>query len=802
MSWPYGAGRIWVALWRPRGFLPLATLTLGIGLAAFTSAYTMVDSLLYASPFPHHASIVVYGEEDREPASRAASPMAYDAIGLPPGVVSRGAANMAESVNVHARGRAKLARGQRVDAGFLPTLGVQSILPDDTSIPFERGIMLSHAFWRDWLDADPGVVGRTMTVNGATMSVRGVLPADYRLLADIDLLLPLPSATLSRDDAANLMAIARLAPGVSGDDVSRWLHARSVTRAGASYGTVPLDVVLTSGSRSVVLLFFTCSLVVLAVAGLNLSSLMLTRELRRTHETSLIVEFGGFGWRSKLQSIADVAAISVVASVIGLSLARAIVVVIRPFVPRSWLLSALPIDLSWRICVTAALAAVVVTTAAAVLGSLHVSPDQLLRTQFATGGTQPAGHARRARRLIVLLQTTMAMLLLVLGVATASRLWRLMQVPLGFEKEGASFVEINPDTQQFPTLDNVRRAADSIRTAVTRLPGVESVGLTTQLPVGRGYFMPFRLPHAGTSHLQYVMVSTGAIDAMGLTLQAGRRIGAEDRAETPAVAMVNQAYLDRIDSRGLGGAVKPASHLVESPPLRIIGVVADTRSAGADKAAEPTVFVPFSQVDAKAYAFVRRLVPVFVVARGAANTTVDPQALRTSIGHVAPGLVAGPQQTFRQLARGATAEARRNAVLAALLSGMALSLACIGLYAVHTLEVVHRKRDMALRDALGATPLDLLGHALSRGIGMATPGVALGLVAAVLLEQGFPRSAVETGAIDAGVSAAAALLMICAALAAVALPSLRAAAVRPVHILRGEPTTSPPWPRRKEVHRS
>lgn len=802
-----GLARTWRGLWRPRGFLLLASVTLAIGLAAFTSTVAMVDSLLMAPSFPNHASIVVYGEQDRDPHNRATSPMSYDAIGLPRGAVSRGAAQVAESVNVRSGGWERLARAQRVDAGFLPTLGVRSLFPEDPSIAFEGGVMLSYAFWRDRLAGDPNVVGRPIAVNGEAMRVNGVLPQDYRFLADIDLLLPLPSTRASHDTAANLVAIARLAPGVSGDSVERWIHARLAAtamplRPGCGcipvFGTLPLDVILTSKARPTALLFLGCALLVLAIAGVNLSNLMLTRALWRTHETCLTIAFGGRGWRSKRPLIADVVAISIGALFIGLPVADALFRAVSPFVPDSWLVSALPDHIGWRACLAAACASIAVTTAAATLGAVHVNPDRLLRTQFASGGPLSAGLTRPARRLMVLVQTALATLLLVLGVATASRLWRLTHVPLGFQQTGASFVEINPDVRQFPTLDDVRRTADTIRTAAMHLPRVSAAGVATMLPIGPGFFMPFRRPLGGTSYLQYVMVSPGAMEATGMTLVAGRNLDAGDRAATPAVAMVNQAYLAHIDSRGMGASVTPESHLIANRPLRIVGVVGDTRSAGAERAAEPTVFVPFSQVDANAYAFIRRLVPTFVVIRASGDAVLEPQTLQTLVQQVAPGVAAGPPQSFRQLARQATTEARRNAALAAMFSGMALSLACIGLYAVQALEVTNRCRDIALRDALGATPLDLLGHTLSRGLGMATPGVALGLTAAIVLERAVGSPAFEIGTIDIGVTAEVALMMLFVSLGAVALPSLRAAAVRPTYILRGELTTSPRWPRRNE----
>lgn len=796
MSWSrHGLMRACRALWRPRGFLPLTSLTLAIGLVALTSALAMVESLLRAPPFPHHASIVVYGEEDRDPASRAASPLFYDAIGLPPGVISRGAAQVAESVNVRSGGRDRLARVQRVDAGFLPTLGVTSIFPEDTSIAFDHGIMLSYAFWRDWMGGDPRVVGRRVTVNGIAMAVRGVLPADYRLLADIDFLMPLSSTGISGDDAANLVAVARLAPGMSADRVAAWIQARLVTsgmplRPGCRclpvYATTPLDVVLTSKARPVVMLFFYCSLLVLIVAGVNLSNLMLTRALRRTQETCLAIAFGGGGWQPRLPLIVDIVAISAGALAIGLPLAHVMVVAVRPLVPASWLVTALPIELDSRTCAAAGLTSVTVTLLAAILGSVHTRPDRLLRMQLGSGGTSTAGLAQRARRLMLLVQTALATVLLVLGVAMAAQWWRAMQVPLGFNAAAAGFVEINPDATQFPALDDVLRADTAMRAAALRRPGIDAVGLSTLLPIGAGLFMPFLKPDGATTYLQYGLVSPGAMEAMGVTRVAGRSLDAGDRAVTPVVAMVNQAYLDHIDRHGIGGWVTPASLRGANRPMRIVGVVADTRSAGAEHAAVPTVYVPFAQVDPAVYAFIRRFVPTFIVTRGPGSSVADAPTMRTLVHDVAPGLATGAWQSFGRLAGEATAQARRNASLATIFAGMALSLAAIGLYAVQSLEVARGRRDIALRDALGATPLDLLGHLLSRGLGMALPGVAVGLVSAAVLGRIVVHPAIEAGVIDVGVVAAVALLMIVAALAAVALPSLRAAAVRPATILRGE----------------
>ncbi|MGY3228753.1 putative ABC transport system permease protein [Luteibacter sp. HA06] len=791
--------RTWRNLWLPRGFLPLASITLAIGLAAFAAALTVAECLLGSPPFPHDASLVMYGEQDRDPVSRAASPMAYDILGLPPGVISRGAAQFPESVNVRSGNNESLVRAQRVDEGFLPTMGIGSVLPDDPSIAFAHSVMLSNTFWRRSMGGDPQVVGRFVTVDGEAMRVRGVLPPEYRLFADTDMLLPRRSTGPSRNSAANIVAFARLAPGVSAESLAPWMQeklsasalpARADCHCAPVYEAVPIARVLTYKARPVVLLFMAGALLVLAVAGVNLSNIMLSRALRRTHETCLMTAFGGKGWRPMLPMIADVVAIGTCALILALPIAHALVMVVRNYIPAAWLISASPIDLDWRVNLTTGGASLVVATASATLGLVHASPTRLLRTLFASGGTSPAGLGRRTRRYLVLVQTAIATLLLALGVATACRLWRATQIPLGFHATGASFVEINPDPDQFPTPNDVHRATEAIRSAAMRQPGIDAAAVVTTLPVGPGFFMPFRRPDGGTSYLRYALVSPGTVGAMGLSLIAGHDIRTTDSAATQGVAVVNQAYLDRIDRRGLGALVIPASRLATNRPLRIVGVVADTHAAGAERPAEPTVFVALSQVDASTYTFMRRLVATYLVVRGSGSLVSAHVAIQAMIGEAAPGLAAGSLHPLRDVALDATAEARRNAVLSAIFSVMALSLACVGLYAAQALEMSSRRRDTTLREALGGTPLDLLGHNLSRGISMATPGIALGLLAAGALGEELERSALRLGRIDTAVATAVALVMTVSAIGALAVPTLRAVAVRPVNILGGDRATS------------
>jgi hypothetical protein len=630
------------------------------------------------------------------------------------------------------------------------------------------------------------------------MIVRGVLPDTYRLQAAVDILLPLAVPARTHDNAANLIAVARLDPSLPPMRFSAWVHA-TVTREAdtmgikpahvAFYGADPLDNELVRHARTPLLIFLTCALLVLLVAGINLSNLMLTRAVERAHEAALAMAFGAHGWRSRITVIADALATGAVAFALAMPAAGATLWAVRDFVPEPWLIGAAPLVVGWHTVVMALLVAVVVTVSAAFAGSIQERPDRLLRMHLAVANLSRASFARRARAAMVLVQVSLATLLVLLSVAAVQRWWEVSRVATGFQPDHAAYAEIVPDTGQFPATDDVRHAITAIRDGALAQRGIDAAGVTTRLPVGPGFVMPFRLPGGKVSNLQYVLLSAGATEAMGLHVLAGRALAADDSADAPLVVLVNQAYLERVDPRGVGGSVRPASRLAPNRPWRIVGVVADTPRAGAEIAAEPTVYLPFAQVDAGLYAFARRYMSMYVVARGPAIGSTGAWAIQRVIDGAAPGIAAGASHPMRDLSQDATAVSASTATLIVPAAALALALACIGLYSVQAIDVATRRRDIALRGALGATPGDMFGYVLSRGVAVAMPGVSLGLLMALGL-QFIVAGKVPSARMDLGVTSATAVLMIAAALGAVALPSARAARTSPLDILRGELATT------------
>lgn len=787
----------WRSPVRHTGFLLVAALNLALGVAATMGAFALLDSLiLHRPPLPAHARVVLYGENSATGPVRYASPLLYRYVGQAEAIESRGLALTPETVNAQAGRDTVLASAQRMDPGFLPTLGVRPEHGEGLSgKPGEA--LVSHGFWRGRLHADPRALGSTMIVNGRPTVIRGILPADYRFFSDVEVFLPLDLAEHAGDNAANMTAVARLKPGVPVAAFSRTVtevasgHAAAL-RIGPErlpfQGATRLDAQITELARPTLLMFFGCSCVVLLISGLNLSNLLLVRAVARSHETAVRVALGARGWRPWVPAVTEAAWIGLLATAAGMPLGRLVAHVFASFLPDEWMISPQAIQPDWHVRLFGIGVAALSLGVALAGCSLQESSDTLFREQFSAGRNIAGGWAwRRARWVMNVLQTALAVMLLVLWMGSAMRLWTLERVPWGFAAADATVFDIKADNAQFPGVADVVALFDAIRTRLLGRHGIDAVGMSNYLPASGSFVMPFALPDGTVRYTQYGLVTPGALRAMGLRLVSGRYIDANDVASAERVAVVNEAYLRLFNAGGTGARVAPASRLAPNAPLRIVGVVADTRHAGPALAAEPTVFIPLAQAWESSFAFVRLLMPMHIVVRGAAAPTLRADEVYRDIHAIAPFLAVANGRSLRADAVAATADGRRDAAVSATFATFALLLVCIGLYSSQAVEVLSQRHDFALRGALGATPLDLAGLVISRNLTIASIGAALGLGASLVLRHGAPASVFAARTtVDATVVASACATVLFAAVLASGWPAWRAARIDPLHVIRGE----------------
>nr|WP_275690448.1 ABC transporter permease [Luteibacter yeojuensis] len=781
------------ALVRRPGFLLLGSATLSLGVAAMVGTFTLLDSIVLQSPpWPNHERVVVYGGRTEGDAMRAISPRLYAAVGLPPSVVSHGIARMPETVNAVGGAHREMLHAQRIDAGFLPTLGIvpREAVPTAAS---GEGLFISHALWRRWFHAKTAAVGSTLVVDGQPMTVLGVLPADYRFFSDIDLLILFDPATMAADTAENMTAVGLLT--TSGDEAAFSADVVRAARRDAAglglrgedlhwYGATRADALVARGAHDSLWLFAACALLVLVVAGVNVSHLMSVRMFERIDETALRMVLGATGTRTWVPALTEAAVVGAIACVAGLPLGTLLAGRFVDFLPPAWSVSGLPPTPGWRVFLVVVLAAQAAALLATASGATSISKPLLRREQSAMRGSAGVGRTvRRARTYLLLAEVAVATVLLSLCVAAVSRACRLARTPPGFDSANAVVVEMHPPARDYPGASDVLRLAESVRVGVTLLAGVDSVGWSTQLPTGQAFRMPFLHADGSSEFLEYALVTPGGNPAMGLRKLAGRWFGADDDRRAGRVAIVNEAYLHRFASDGVGDVVRPAGDA--GPSARIVGVVEDTLRDGSG-VARPAVFVPFAQADARHFALVRELAPIYAVIRGPAAAAVAQDDLPRIVERIDPSLVVSAPVPLRRIARAPVAMASRNAILFATLSLFAVSLAVIGQYSAQAADVAAGRDLIALRSAFGASPANQRKRVLRQALYVALMGTGLGSPATYLLQRWLCKEAEWPGGIGIGVTVIAACLMGVAVVAAAVVPARRAGAVEPWRVLRSE----------------
>lgn len=765
----------------------LASGTLSLGVATAIAGITLLDAVLQPPPWPNHERVAVYGRRTPDNPMRAMSPQLYDAVGQPAMVLSRGVASAPETVNVVAGRHKALLRAQRVDAGFLRTLGV---VPSGlTAGGVGHGALVSESLRARLAGIAPRVVGQTIVVDGAKVEVRGVLPADYRFFSDVDLLLPLDASHSSPALPGNMTAVALLSSASDFGPFSAHV-LRAARNSGPDpdgeqvrwSGATPIDELVAYRARVPLWGFALSGVLVLAVAGMNVSQLISTRMFGRIDGTAVKMAFGA-RWEPWRSAGFDALAVGALAFAVGVPVGTALVRLFKPLIPPAWQVSAAPLAPGWRVLSLVAAMTLVMLFLATVVGATRVMGRLRLRERTmmsgapamraATGWTAPA---------LVLAQVALATLLVSYGMIAVSRAWLLARTSPGFDVADGVVAELHPSTREYPEPGDVVRLADAIRSSVSALPGVEAVGWSTDVATGRGFRMPFVRSDGDIRFIPFAAVSPGGNEAMGLRLLAGRTIGESDGSAAERVAMVNEAYVHAFGSRGIGDVVRRAGRGARD--ARIVGIVGNTRR-DTDGTAVPVVYVPLAQVDSRVFALMRQLQPLFVAIRGPAAATIANDALPSIVGAVAPSLALSPPLPLERVADAPLAGARRDVALFATLSSFAVSLTTAGQYAMHSVEVAASHYALSLRMALGATPGRLRAHVVRKALRVALSGIVLGLFGTCVMQHFSLGLAIPAGT-AIGVSMAAALVMVLGTLVAVAAPASHAAALEPWRVLRSD----------------
>ena len=788
---------------RNPGFATVAILTLAVGIGGTTAVYSAVDAvLLQPLPYQQPGQLVrlYYTDVRRKESGGVVTPVHFLDYRQSMSSFSSIAALFLYSESGADIGTGDNVRRIRllpVSADYFDVVRVQPSIgrpfgrDEETDAPV---VVLSHALWQQQFGGNPAAVGKSLTMDGRSYTVAGVMPDGFAdpLAGSVDAWVPgdlRPGRDPDNVDNHYLSVIARLRPDVTIARAQAELDRLSATLAerypNARYAGARLDPlkedIVGASSRALQIMLGAVALVLVLIC-VNLANLLLVRGSDRSREFALRAALGAERRRLVRQTLIESLTLAIAGDIAGIGVAyvamKAIVSIGAGSIPRLSTLTLEPRLLVFSLAV-ASLSAVGFGLLPA-LRAARTQPGDVLREQSrsATSG----GVQMRLRQWLVVSQVALAFVLLVGAGLLIASFQRIRQVPLGVRSEGVLAFELHlPDARY----DSTARARfyETVAERIAALPGVVAAGGVSKLPATGDFNIwgtrPVTGPLANTERggigAQNRVVSGRYFEVVGIPLLDGRLFDDHDDASVPRRVIVSRSLAQRLfpGVRAVGQRLTTGGGDRE-----IVGVVADVALDPQGRSGNGYVYHPHRQ-----YAGDRNWSLVQVVRTTGALDQLQGEVRRV-IASLDPQLVMyKPMPLIEAIGRG---EAQRVFTLRLLttFAGVALGLAALGLFGVLSYGVRLRRREFGIRMALGANGGSIRRMVLREGLVVTAIGVAIGLLGAVALSRVLASLVFGVSTLDPRVLAAAAVFMGVVAAFAAYLPAHRATSVEPSSVLQ------------------
>jgi macrolide transport system ATP-binding/permease protein len=800
-------------------FFIVITLALGIGITA--ASFSMVDALVfrpYAVPDPDRVVTLVSRTRDnpyaefsyREYLDLRARAQSYD------GLIAHGTP-VPVGFGVENGRPPQVQSGLLVSGNYFRVLGVEprlgrSFRDDEDRVPGRDAVVvIGRDCWKREFQSDPGIVGRTIQLNGRAFTVIGVAPESFPglfIFSRPDFYVPLAMqplfATSARDffedrGVRQLYVKGRLKRDVSIDQARSetaviaqdWTRAHPETnrhREASVLTTFEIRTRADDANWKFGVVFNVLALAVLLVACTNVAGLLLSRAGTRTREIAVRLAMGAGRFRIVRLLLTESLILALLGGLAGVVVGYITIELLGTFsIPTT-----LPVVIPFRLDLRVLFACMALSVGSALLFGLAPAL-QSTRTDLVSGlksadVDRPGRRRLWGRNALVVAQVCTSLMLLAASFLMLRGFERVVRGNYDFTHTANAHVLLatfDPRLLQYDA-PRTEQFYEQLVARVSDLPGVRSAGLTTNPPLALGSFEALSFvpegvtmpPERETFTVAMDTITEGYFETMAIALRSGRNFLPSDDADAPRVAIVNEHfarhYWPGADAVGrrirIGGA--------QGMPVEIVGVAQDIRYRESDNEVIDFVYVPLAQNP-------RAQMTLLLRADGAPLPMLDP--LEQVVRGLDPNLPIIETKRYEEIYRYSAVEGPGIAIkMVGTMGAVALVLALVGLYGIVAYQVARRTREIGIRMAVGAAPQDVLRWILSKGLVLVATGVVLGLGLGLAIERLMNAMLFNAGGVDLVVYAVVVPAMLLAATLAAWIPARRAARIEPTQALRYE----------------
>jgi putative ABC transport system permease protein len=798
------------------GFTLVAVLTLALGIGVTTAIFSVVNFVLlrplnYANP----DQLVMIWERNLKK-GWSESPNSFgNFVDFRDSAKSVDVAAFTDTnFNVTGGEQPERVAGLRVSANLFSMLGVNPLrgrwfAPQEDKPGAGHVLILSYGLWQRSFGGNPNLVNQTVQVNGQSYTVIGVMPPTFKFppsfsatvvgseetVTNADLWVPLTTddVPLVRD-IRNLKMIGRLKPGVTAPQAQAEINAIASrldkeypdVNSGIESHVIPLHEQVTGDIRLALLVLMAAVGFVLLIACANVANLLLAKATSRQKEVAIRTAIGANRLRILRQLLTESILLGLLGGLLGLLFAivgtKSLIAFVTADIPRLK-------DFSFDSKVLLFTLAISLLTSLVfgLVPAIDASNPNLNEALKEGGRSSGGGSGRnRLRSFLVIAEVALAVVLVTASGLMFRSFVRLQRVNPGFNPENVVTLEIELPEAPYRAEQQQRVFQQQLLQKIQSIPGVQYASTVDNLPFsGNANISSFTIEGrpipAATERPRafYRVISPDYFSTMGIPLSRGNQFTDRDSADVPGAAIINDAAVRKYwpGEDPLGKRIKRGRPESKNPWLTIVGTVGSANQLSLREDTQPEIYVPYLQNTSRTFTL-------------AARTSSDPRTLagsiRKEVWAIDKELPVSNMKLMDELISNSVAQPRFYVILLSVFAGLALILAAVGVYGVMSYSVTLRTRDIGIRMALGAKPVDIFKHVIGQALMLGLIGLGIGIILAIASTRLMSSLLYGINATDPVTLGATSLVLLAVALLASYIPARRATKVDPMVTLRYE----------------